>query len=405
MKKKILLFAGLMLSAFLIACSNDTDAQLGSQVNSQTETQSETQNNTESDKDTSTATEDKTPETSESLDVEVPWNQIGLEPTDKITVTYEDEKIVSLCIEGIRYVEGTAHPWTEIYGITIDKKNNSVLRLKDFIPSQFDLTEQIEAECYDVAYGVYYDWDKTKILESIEKELKWDDWTDYYLNYYVDETYVNIIVPTELSDYSILRVKRTDQSGTSALDPTVSEKELTLMQKVLFNQAEFYGNIDSYEKEYGWHKVEEIYGYEWNAPRFGVLDFDKDGKDEVYVYYGDALILHEEDGVIYGYVEPYRGLSNVCTDGTFIGSGGAADNDLMGNVQFHKHEMTYDIITSTCMDLSAEEYTRYYKNAGWWSDDAIEITAEEYAQIMDQYQKEVNVMHNLTTSTLLEYVK
>lgn len=395
MVKKSIWLVVLMLSASLIACGNDTDAQPGPQGNSQTESQSETQNNTE----------EETPETSESPDVEVPWNQIGLEPTDKITVAYEDEKIVSLCIEGVRYVEGTAHPWTEIYGITIDKKNNSVLRLKDFIPSQFDLTEQIEAECYDVAYGVYYDWDKTKILESIEKELKWDDWTEYYLNYYVDETYVNIIVPTELSDYSILRVKRTDQSGASALDPTVSEKELTLMQKVLFNQAEFYGNIDPYEKEYGWHKVEEIYGYEWNAPRFGVLDFDKDGKDEVYVYYGDALILHEEDGVIYGYVEPYRGLLNVCTDGTFIGSSGAADNDLIGNVQFHKHEMTYDTITSTCMDLTTEEGTRFYKNAGHWSEDAVEITLEEYQEIMSHYQKERNEEHKLTTESIIDYVK
>lgn len=128
-----------------------------------------------------------------------------------------------------------------------------------------------------------------------------------------------------------------NHTNSELLRETESDDELTLMQKVLFNKAEFYGNIDPYE----------------------------------------------EDGVIYGYCEPYRGLLQVCTDGTFIGSSGASDNDLLGNVQFDKHKIYYDTITSTTLDLSREEYV----------------------EIMSHYQKERNEEYWLTTENILKYIK
>lgn len=69
-----------------------------------------------------------------------------------------------------------------------------------------------------------------------------------------------------------------------------------------------------------------------SATKFTVIDLDGDGSDEVVCWlqinglsdYG-FLILHDQNGEIYGYTLQYRAFINLKTDGTFLFSGGSAD--------------------------------------------------------------------------------
>lgn len=98
-------------------------------------------------------------------------------------------------------------------------------------------------------------------------------------------------------------------------------------------------------------------------------------------------------------------MSSLYKDGTFLGTAGASENDLMGNISFDKNQMYYDTITSTTMDLTRDEKMRFYKNAGWGEDGAIEITREEYMEIMSQYSMETDVTYSFTIENILKYVK
>lgn len=185
--------------------------------------------------------------------------------------------------------------------------------------------------------------------------------------------------------------------------------ELNLMQKVLLNRAEYYGDgSDDDNTSDRWRKVEELDYFDSKEYKkyFYVQDLDCDGKNEVIVDYVDQImIFHEVEGSVYGYKMTNRAMSPLYDDGTFLGSAGASDNDLMGNIRFDENEMYYDIITSTTLDTSKEENVAYYKNGGWWSQEAIEITQEEYKAIMAGYQLNKDTTYEFNLNNILEYVK
>ena len=188
------------------------------------------------------------------------------------------------------------------------------------------------------------------------------------------------------------------------------EKEGTLMQKVMLNQIEFYGTVDPYGTEFSRHKIEEMEGYGSVVPEFGVVDFDGDGKNEVYIYYLDALILHEQDGVIYGFCEPYRGMLRVCTNGTFEGSHGADNLSRTVKVSFEKCEMKQDYI-----EFEEDSYTHIIKytkgtsvknEQGWYGENEVELTELEFNELLSQYpQGEGNPKYELNEKNVLEFVK
>lgn len=54
--------------------------------------------------------------------------------------------------------------------------------------------------------------------------------------------------------------------------------------------------------------------------QYTTVDFDGDGVNELvieYSFYGDRLILHEDDGIYYGYYRPFRGMKSLKHDGTY----------------------------------------------------------------------------------------
>ncbi|MDR0861716.1 MAG: hypothetical protein LBN30_02940 [Oscillospiraceae bacterium] len=67
----------------------------------------------------------------------------------------------------------------------------------------------------------------------------------------------------------------------------------------------------------------------WEIGAFAVVDMDGDDVPEVILEearFGDRLVLYFDDGAVYGYDAPYRGMIALKTDGTFNFSSGAADN-------------------------------------------------------------------------------
>lgn len=70
------------------------------------------------------------------------------------------------------------------------------------------------------------------------------------------------------------------------------------------------------------------------VPKFAIVDLDGDGMNEIvlwirYFYDEGFEVLHYREGEVYGYHFWYRAFMNLKADGTFIGSGGAADTSIM----------------------------------------------------------------------------
>lgn len=72
--------------------------------------------------------------------------------------------------------------------------------------------------------------------------------------------------------------------------------------------------------------------------RYRVVDLDNDGYNEVILYVDNighsAMILHCEDGVVYGYEMPYRSCSIISLDGVMSGTSSASDT--------HFYKMEFD---------------------------------------------------------------
>lgn len=200
-------------------------------------------------------------------------------------------------------------------------------------------------------------------------------------------------------------LENTEVADTSAtekeelvIEVGIPDEELSLMQKVLFNKAE-------YSEGQRIQDVEGIYNDELGrSVTFQVVDLDHDGKDEVCITYlsGEVLIFHEIEGCIYGYNHKWRSMAPLYTDGTFMGSGGASYSEFYGNVSFTKDEFHREMITAVEY-FNNEGTVVYYKNSG--SGTSVEISKEEYDQIMSQYEMIEVPEYDFTIENVLKYVK
>lgn len=123
------------------------------------------------------------------------------------------------------------------------------------------------------------------------------------------------------------------------------------------------------------------------AKFFSVIDLDSDGTLEVILnlyinddnYYG-VMVLHYQDGIIYGYVFSQREFSEPKTDGTFYYSSGAGDNGI-GKIAFDKDEESIERIAfeETVYDPETESGLKmaYFINYE-------EATSEEFDAVIDE---------------------
>ena len=196
----------------------------------------------------------------------------------------------------------------------------------------------------------------------------------------------------------------------------VPEEGLSLLQKVLLNKIEFYGETDHFDYQsdsMDKYRVEEYYSFCDYSPKsndyFYVIDFDKDGKSEVCVKYTAAymMIFHEENGEIYGYDVSTRMMCPLYEDGTFATNGGATLYYLLGNVSFENFQFSYNAITTveTGYDENKNIVRQYYKNAEPGMEGSIEISKEEYDEIRSKYPKVEATAYDFTIENILKYVE
>lgn len=192
---------------------------------------------------------------------------------------------------------------------------------------------------------------------------------------------------------------------------SVPDEGLSLMQKVLLNKAEFWGKLEySYNDEpMEKHVVDDYFlfcDYRGENNYFYAVDLDKDGKKEVCVTYTamKMMIFHEENGEVYGYEFSPRGMSPLYEDGTFASNGGAYLTYLYGNVSFEGDVFSRETITSTWFETSGKQH--FYKGEPAVSDvkPGIEISKEEYDEIMSSYPQEEAEAYDFTIENILKYV-
>ncbi|MCL1876243.1 MAG: hypothetical protein FWF87_08315 [Synergistaceae bacterium] len=145
-----------------------------------------------------------------------------------------------------------------------------------------------------------------------------------------------IIAAAFLSVFSILSV-----SIARAAD---SSEAMEAYKAVLKNEMEF--KSVNHKNNYKLHEFDSGEGEPLKVERFAVVDMDGDGIPEVVLDFQmiwvGVLILHYEDGKVYGFTRPY--MAALANDGTYNGNASYAPY----NVQYYK-------VTSVKKDAYKEE--------------------------------------------------
>lgn len=125
--------------------------------------------------------------------------------------------------------------------------------------------------------------------------------------------------------------------------PELIKEALTGRREIIFN-GERIKSIDDI--------VSSATGRKLREDTFSVVDFDADGLNEVVMYDEPSYIFHTDGECVYVYAIPYRGLTDIKTDGTWNSSGGASeyyykrfagftDTEMLGETYLHVHGDTY----------------------------------------------------------------
>ncbi len=110
-------------------------------------------------------------------------------------------------------------------------------------------------------------------------------------------------------------------------------------------------------------------GRNFREDTFSVVDFDADGLNEVVMYDEPSYIFHTDGEQVYVYTIPYRGLTDIRTDGTWNSSGGASeyyyerfqrftDSEMLHETYLHIHGDTYWDGDYYSQDRQANELTK-----------------------------------------------
>jgi len=175
----------------------------------------------------------------------------------------------------------------------------------------------------------------------------------------------------------------------------VPNEELSLMQQVLFNRIKLGDGRKLTD-------FTEIYNEKDMYRTFWIVDLDHDNLNEVCLYYaqGDVLILHEAENVVNVFEVSYNSFWPVYIDGTFEGFGASANQgDFCGNASFKNGKWNYDILTWWEYPNDTDTI-HYFKGP-----DRIEISKEEYDEIMANYRLEEVETYDFTAENILQYVK
>ncbi len=196
----------------------------------------------------------------------------------------------------------------------------------------------------------------------------------------------------------------TDPAGSKSdvkIQPLSNDPVLKAYQAVMNNEAEFY-STDNQKNLYlnDFLNNNEIYEVAFTVTQFAVLDMNGDGMSEVVLELSVAdepqfyEVLHNIDGVVYGYLIVYRGLEELKSDGTFYFSSGAADGG-WGKLVFESTAITTDISGYSESTQDANGLTISY----FVNDEA--VTAESFESFSnEQAGKEDAVWYEFTQENI-----
>jgi len=141
---------------------------------------------------------------------------------------------------------------------------------------------------------------------------------------------------------------------------------------------------------------------------FSVIDLDSDGIPEVVLWstwdarYNDNasgfLVLHYQDGIVYGYGFYYRGFEDLKTDGTFSYSGGAPNHGI-GIVDFNDAENSYTHAITYCK--STDRVINGYRVEDYYVDGMPATEECFFAAIAQQEDKPDVTWHYFTKDDIL----
>ena len=122
----------------------------------------------------------------------------------KYKIKRKNKKIISVVFEGTGYVEGAAYANNHLYSVNVDLKNESLLKLSDFIDINEELAEKIKnATVSDEQKEAFNTLTSQDILNKLSVCDEVDNFKPDQSYSYLIEDSLGIILPVEhaLGDY------------------------------------------------------------------------------------------------------------------------------------------------------------------------------------------------------------
>lgn len=177
--------------------------------------------------------------------------------------------------------------------------------------------------------------------------------------------------PTSPSSAPINTPSDSKTENKKAQIPSENNKNYSVVSEaykaVLQNKVDFISTDDNKKKVYlnDFLTNEEIYETILKVTHFTVVDMDGDKIPEVVLeltptpgqYPEFYEVLHYMNGAVYGYIQVYRGLESLKTDGTFRYSGGASHNGY-GKLRFESNACETDV--SGYHDTNSDGTTTFF---------------------------------------------
>lgn len=180
------------------------------------------------------------------------------------------------------------------------------------------------------------------------------------------------------------------ESGGSTAEPKEGGATVEIYQEVLRGNRDFEDSANGGSLKITGAK--EMFTQDANAAmspgQFTLVDLDGDGEPETVVAMMGSdnspvgnLVLHCQENTVYGYVFFYREMSEIKADGSFLGSGGAANVSLC-RLSFDRREYRLDEFTysRSSYDSGNNLIMTYVVNSG-------ESTQEEYETAYSQWEE------------------
>ena len=305
-------------------------------------------------------------------------NEVVLMGDSKTTFTYLD------------YEEGNILQ-NELTGIN----ENLMLNQKGYFQSlsEFDFAV-ISAYIYDAMNDMVIEYNRGEGKYN-GKDIS-EEMVLWFLNMYGDDAALDYpMEETFIKEYTTLEPVYSTSIDYILFDFNKIKEvsgDLNLMQKALLGEVQIYDTKDGRMK---W--ISEVLKSDTQYRSLYNCDLDGDGIEEVILEDVSLSILHEINGVIYRYEQPYRFMMSLFEDGSIEGYDYNGVVNLKIVKSFTQAEMIYEYVYQVVDDIYYKEYSA--------DGECVAYTEEELAQINEQYKRVKKNYNIYDFDDVLKYIK